>query len=117
MAETVEPAFYRVLRPMLYATMVAGVVAAFFGIRSYGERLSAPPAPPGIIYGTAAGHVDVEALLHFLLALAVIIGIARLLGTIFRIAHQPPVVGEILAGILLGPSVLGRFLPSLSHYL
>src|SRR6266481_9225883 len=36
---------------------------------------------------------------------------------VFRNAHQPPVVGEILAGILLGPSLLGRLAPGASAYL
>jgi Kef-type K+ transport system membrane component KefB len=52
-----------------------------------------------------------------LLALALVITTARLLGTLFRVARQPAVIGEILAGILLGPSLLGRFAPPVSHYL
>jgi Kef-type K+ transport system membrane component KefB len=30
---------------------------------------------------------------------------------------QPPVMGEVLAGILLGPTLLGRIAPSVEHYL
>src|SRR5204863_3380995 len=30
---------------------------------------------------------------------------------------QPPVMGEVLAGILLGPTLLGTVWPSLQHYL
>ena len=39
------------------------------------------------------------------------------MGYVFRIASQPPVVGEILAGIVLGPSLLGRLLPGAEGYL
>src|SRR5581483_8423962 len=53
-------------------------------------------------------------LLHVLIQLAVIISIARLCGTMFRAFGQPQVCGEIAAGLLLGPSVLGRFLPAIS---
>jgi len=43
--------------------------------------------------------------------LAVIIGSARIFGWLFGKVGQPPVVGEILAGVILGPSVAGRFYP------
>lgn len=44
--------------------------------------------------------------------LAIIIGAARFFGWLFGKVGQPPVVGEILAGVILGPSVLGRFYPA-----
>lgn len=43
------------------------------------------------------------------LAIAVVVVVARLIGALFTKIRQPPVVGEILAGILLGPSLLGAF--------
>jgi Kef-type K+ transport system membrane component KefB len=107
----------KALHLLLYGSMIGGVVVAFAGIRALGEKLSAPAVSAGPIYGRAAGQVDVNALLHVLLALAVVITTARLLGTVFRLAHQPAVIGEILAGILLGPSLLGRFAPALSQHL
>src|SRR6202522_195344 len=39
------------------------------------------------------------------------------MGWVFRSAKQPPVVGEILAGIVLGPSLLGRLAPGAEGYL
>jgi len=36
---------------------------------------------------------------------------ARVLGELFRSWKQPPVVGELLAGIVVGPTVLGRLAP------
>jgi Kef-type K+ transport system membrane component KefB len=48
------------------------------------------------------------------LVLAVILGLAHLLGHLFTRLHQPKVIGEILAGLLLGPTVLGRLAPHLS---
>jgi Kef-type K+ transport system membrane component KefB len=102
---------------LLYGTMIAGVVTAFSGIRIWGDKLSAPAVSVGPIYGGGVGNVGVSDLLHVLLALALVITTARLLGTFFRVVHQPPVIGEILAGILLGPSLLGRVAPAASHYL
>ncbi len=47
----------------------------------------------------------------FLLALAVLLAVARFLGELARLVGQPSVLGEILAGVLLGPTLLGRLAP------
>src|SRR4051812_48977569 len=49
-----------------------------------------------------------DALLHVLIALAAVIVTGRVLGWAFARLGQPPVIGEVVAGILLGPSLLGR---------
>jgi len=51
-------------------------------------------------------------LLHVLLAMAAVLVLAQLLGWLFARIGQPPVIGEMVAGILLGPSLLGRVWPS-----
>lgn len=43
-----------------------------------------------------------------ILQIAVILLLSRLLGQLVRLLHQPQVIGEMLAGIVLGPSVLGQ---------
>ena len=43
---------------------------------------------------------------HLPLALLLVFGTAKLLAEIFERCSQPGIVGEILAGVLLGPSVL-----------
>lgn len=50
---------------------------------------------------------------HVLLALVALLVAAQALGYVFTRLRQPPVVGEILAGILLGPTLFGLFLPDL----
>jgi Kef-type K+ transport system membrane component KefB len=52
-----------------------------------------------------------DVLLYLLLDLAIIIVAARALGALARRIGQPAVIGEITAGILLGPTVLGRLAP------
>lgn len=51
------------------------------------------------------------------LALLLIVGVATGLGHLFSRWRQPRVVGEILAGVVLGPTVLGHLAPSFSHSL
>jgi len=51
------------------------------------------------------------------LQIAVILAVCRLVGSLFRMIHQPRVVGEMFAGILLGPSLLGWVAPHFSAYL
>lgn len=57
-----------------------------------------------------------DMLLHTLIALLVTIVAARLVGWLFRWMKQPPVIGEIVAGIMLGPSLLGRVAPDASRF-
>lgn len=101
----------------LYALSIVAVIAAFLLIQSWGRGLSAPAPAASLGHGAAAGHAKAADLLHVLLALVTVVGMARLVGTLFRTMQQPPVIGEIIAGIMLGPSLLGRLAPSVSAYL
>jgi Kef-type K+ transport system membrane component KefB len=49
-----------------------------------------------------------------LLALLLLAGCAQLFGYVFVLLRQPKVVGEILAGVVLGPALLGR-VPAFAH--
>jgi Kef-type K+ transport system membrane component KefB len=53
---------------------------------------------------------------HLLLALAVAIALGRIMGRLARLVGQPPVIGEILAGIMLGPSLLGAVAPAVYRF-
>lgn len=50
-------------------------------------------------------------LLHALVALAAIIATTRVVGCLFKRLNQPAVIGELVAGILLGPSFFGWMAP------
>lgn len=56
-------------------------------------------------------------LLTLMLQIAVILATARLAGLLFRRMGQPQVMGEMVAGFLLGPSLLGWLSPELSSRL
>ncbi len=53
-------------------------------------------------------------LVTLVLQIAVVLGACRLMGALFLKIRQPQVNGEMFAGILLGPSLLGRVAPHLS---
>ena len=49
----------------------------------------------------------------FFIVLSVMLFMARTLGEFFRLLRQPNVIGEILAGIILGPTIFGALFPEL----
>ena len=54
---------------------------------------------------------------QLILSVGTILLSARVLGWIFQRIGQPRVVGEMTAGIILGPSLLGRFFPGAFGYI
>ena len=78
------------------------------------SRLSTPPQPVKASSSTF-GRVPYKNLQHplsiLLLQVIVIISAARGIGQLFRKMGQPAVIGEMIAGILLGPSCLGMLSP------
>lgn len=60
------------------------------------------------------GH---HALLLFWLQLLVLFGAARLLGLLAQRFGQPSVVGELTAGLIVGPSLFGRLAPGAAQWL
>ena len=70
---------------------------------------TASARPEALSAGELAGRV--------LLAVAVVMVVARVVGSALTRLHQPRVIGEIVAGILLGPSLLGVVAPGALDYL
>ncbi|HJZ83942.1 MAG TPA: cation:proton antiporter [Polyangia bacterium] len=116
MTETADHTSGRTRTLIVYGLMIAATVVAYLVIRHVGEQLQAPAPAPGSGFGSAISLGQVNALMHVLLALVVVIVMARAVGSLFARLHQPPVIGEILAGIMLGPSVLGRLSPAASAF-
>ncbi|MHC1737665.1 MAG: cation:proton antiporter [Ignavibacteriaceae bacterium] len=52
-----------------------------------------------------------------LLSISVMLFVARGVGELMRLIKQPLVIGEIIAGIILGPTILGLIYPELFHSL
>ncbi|MEB3316330.1 MAG: cation:proton antiporter [Candidatus Melainabacteria bacterium] len=60
---------------------------------------------------SSASHADVLALV---IQITVLLLVARVFGELLRRWGQPSVIGEIFAGVVLGPSFLGRLIPCFS---
>lgn len=60
---------------------------------------------------------NLETFVHTSTAMVVIIVVARLVGSFMVYIKQPRVVGEMLAGVLLGPTFFSSLFPDISSYL
>ena len=61
------------------------------------------------------GHGPSEAI--FIVQLVVLMLVGRLLGEALLRLRQPAVMGQLMAGLVLGPSVLGALFPDVQHFL
>lgn len=101
---------------LFYLLFLALTGLAFYWIQSEGKTLSLSlPSFSGAI--GAAAHEQINHLLQVLLALAVVIIAAQVTGAVFQVLGQPLVIGEVVGGILLGPSFLGAYAPQLQKTL
>ncbi len=95
----------------VYIMLLVAAGIGFFVIRDFGEKLAARPvisSPAAIASGTLPqSHL----LPQVLVALVVVISVARILGFVCQRLGQPRVIGEVIAGIALGPSLFGRIAP------
>jgi Kef-type K+ transport system membrane component KefB/nucleotide-binding universal stress UspA family protein len=73
--------------------------------------VSIPPPLLALVREDPSAALSEHQILVFLAQLALLIGFARVLGGVAKMLGQPAVVGELLAGIVLGPSVFGRVMP------
>jgi Kef-type K+ transport system membrane component KefB len=62
----------------------------------------------------ASVHANEQLLFSILLQLIIMIGAARIMNGVFRGMGQPGVIGEIVAGLMLGPSLVGHLFPGVS---
>jgi Kef-type K+ transport system membrane component KefB len=100
---------------VIYVAMLAAGVASFFAIRYVGANLTASVSPVTAV--ARAQSASSDTMWHLLLAMAAVVIAGRAVSWILRLVGQPAVIGELVAGILLGPSLLGRVAPDAAAYL
>ncbi len=99
---------------LIYAGLLVVAAVTFFAVIRVGGNASAPSGR-----AIAVSHLGAapEGSLHLVRALIALLLTSVVLTWICRKIQQPPVIGDMLAGISLGPSVLGRISPNAMHWL
>ena len=66
------------------------------------------------MFGAALTSITADSTTHLLAQIAVLLTVAYLVGWLARLVRQPAVIGYVVAGVLLGPSVFGRIAPGVA---
>jgi Kef-type K+ transport system membrane component KefB len=80
-----------------------------------GHSVDSAVQPSASLQGNLKQNLE-DPLTRLFIQLIVIVIVARASGAVARHAHQPAVIGEMVAGILLGPSLLGWIWPGLFEF-
>lgn len=100
---------------IFYVVFVGLAIGAYFLIESYGESLFGIQNNSNLPI-SAKGFEHHSQIFHVLLALVVVIAVTRVIGLLFSRFHQPGVIGQVVGGILLGPSLFGWLAPNVSAF-
>lgn len=112
---------------LFYVLTIGGFSALIFAIITWGQVWEAEKITKVVKPEASASTWDqfMETLFHnlthplaiLLLQVITIIIVARIFGFFCRKIGQPSVIGEIVAGIVLGPSLIGMYFPEFSGFL
>src|SRR5688572_8354876 len=102
--------------PFAYFAMVAAAFGLFLLIDHIGGGVIAS-ASAATVGAVPAADGKANILVHVLITLIAVVVAGQVFGRLFRLIGQPPVIGEVIAGIALGPSLLGRIWPEATQFL
>lgn len=110
---------------LFYLLILIGGIAIGYGVIRGGLQLETNVASLRAVSNVSSWTQFLEQITQnlaypvgiLLLQIITIILAARFLGMLFRKIGQPSVIGETVAGIALGPSLLGMYLPDVSAFL
>jgi Kef-type K+ transport system membrane component KefB len=100
-----------------YFLLLVGAIASFSWIQRFGQELTAPTVTDTLATTSVSKSDRVDVVVHVLATLAAVIATGNLIASVLKRFHQPAVIGEVIAGIVLGPSILGTFFPDVMHFL
>jgi Kef-type K+ transport system membrane component KefB len=116
-SESHDWSLWRVI--VAYAIVAIVFIGLIVAVLVYGRTLSpavAAAESPAAVHAASAAH-GLSPLYHVLLALVSILLLGRWMGKLFAHFGQPRVIGEMVAGIMLGPSLLGQIWPEAQHFI
>ena len=107
---------------LFYLCITGGFIALMYWIITQGKLLEVGESIVVPKIGESSWNDFLLSMMHnfkeplaiLLIQITTIILVARFCGWIFRKIGQPSVIGEIIAGIILGPSLLGMYFPEFS---
>jgi Kef-type K+ transport system membrane component KefB len=107
---------------LFYLSVTGGFTALMYWIINKGKDLEARETIETVTSGKGSWNDFITSMQHnfqdplaiLLAQIITIIVVARFFGWVFKKIGQPSVIGEIIAGIVLGPSLLGMYFPEFS---
>lgn len=124
MSARINSNFSDVRHYLPYVILLVVGIGGVWLILTLGSQLTTQALPVAATTQPAAGSISDtfrqnlrNPLSVLLTQIIVIIVVANLFSRLFRRIGQPPVMGEMLAGIALGPSLLGLISPALLNFL
>lgn len=100
---------------LVYLALLIVGIGTVLAVLHLGGGLN--PATPGEVATSAKPAAKFDVILHVFGTLATVILLGSVLGHACKYIGQPPVIGEVIAGLVLGPSLLGTLSPKAMHAL
>ncbi len=102
---------------MFYLGLLLAGIAVVISVQLASQWLGFTMTTQGTAAVEQAKPGAVQVLMHVLVTLSAVILAGALFGKLCSYVGQPPVIGEVLAGLALGPSLLGAISPEAMHAL
>ena len=102
---------------LAYLGLLIAGIAIVLGVLQLGHNWGVAAVSSDALVPKSTSSSNVDVVLHVMVTLATVILLGAILGRLCKYVGQPPVIGEVVAGLALGPSLLGVISPDAMHLL